>query len=343
MPSTASGHPAMEPRSAGALRQRRVPRPWPKDRELRILSLDGGGIRGIFTATLLAELEERFLPSGQRIHQYFDLITGTSTGGIIALGLSLGLPAREMAKLYTERGQDIFPPPPSSKLGALRRQLRNYFSYRYERDGLASVLEEVLGDHKLKDAKVPLCIPSCDGKFGEVYVFKTPHHPDFKKDGDEHMVKVALSTSAAPTYFQPLDDGGYRYLDGGLWANNPIMVGLTDALSSFDVERSMVRILSISCGDSPFMVTESQVTKGGLLSWAKVIDAAIHLQSLNALGQASLLIGADRIQRISPGHSNILLDDYASAMEVLPNAAVNHADLLGPSVARSFFSSRAKR
>jgi uncharacterized protein len=336
MPGPASEQRTVEPRSAGALRQRRIPGPWPKDREFRILSLDGGGIRGIFTATLFAELEERFLPPGRRIYECFDLITGTSTGGIIALGLSLGIPAREMARLYTERGLDIFPAPPTSRLALLRRKLRHFFHYRYERDGLQRVLEDVLGQHHLRDAKVPLCIPSCDGRYGEVYVFKTPHHPDFKKDGDELMVKVALSTSAAPTYFQPLDSGGYRHLDGGLWANNPIMVGLTDALSSFDINRSQVRILSVSCGDSPFIVTDDHVVKGGLLSWTNVINAAIHFQSLNAQGQASLLIGADKIQRVSPQCSEIELDDYAEAMKVLPSEGRRCAEVSGRKIAEIF-------
>jgi uncharacterized protein len=340
MPKAVSEQRHVEPRSAGALRQRRIPGPWPKDREFRILSLDGGGIRGIFTATLLAELEERFLPPGRRIYECFDLITGTSTGGIIALGLSLGLPAREMARLYTERGLDIFPAPPTSRLAILRRNLRHLFHYRHERDGLKRVLEGVFGEHHLRDAKVPLCIPSCDGRYGEVYVFKTSHHPDFKKDGGELMVKVALSTSAAPTYFQPLDSGGYRHLDGGLWANNPIMVGLTDALSSFDVDRDHVRILSISCGDSPFIVTDNQVVKGGLLSWIKVINAAIHLQSMNALGQASLLIGADHIQRIAPKCPEIELDDYAEAMKILPSEAGRCTEASGPTIAKAFLEIR---
>lgn len=336
MLNTSGDQRGVEPRSAGALRQRRIPRAWPKDREFRILSLDGGGIRGVFTASFLAELEKEFLPAGRRIYECFDLITGTSTGGIIALGLSLGLPAQEMANLYVNRGMEIFPLQPTSGVRKLQRTLRHLLHYRYERNGLQRVLEDVLGSRLLEDAKVPLCIPSCDGSFGEVYVFKTPHHPDFKKDRYETMVKVALSTSAAPTYFQPMDSGSYQHLDGGLWANNPIMVGLTEALGSFDIDRSNTRILSISCGDSPFLVADDQVQNGGLLSWRNVIDAAIHFQSLNALGQASVLIGADRIRRIHPDASSIELDDYARAMDILPGQARRCLSEFGHSVAGEF-------
>jgi uncharacterized protein len=244
-----------------------------------------------------------------------------------------------MAALYTARGPEIFPPPPKSKLRRWRRGWRKYFHYQYGREGLQTVLEETFKEHIYREAKVPLCIPSCDGRYGEVYVFKTPHHPDFKKDGNELMVKVALSTSAAPTYFMPHDDGGYRFLDGGLWANDPIMVGLTDALSSFDVDRGNVRILSISCGESPFTVTDKQMT-GGLLAWRKVISAAMHLQSQNAQGQASLLIGADRILRVVPDCHEIELDDYEEAIEVLPEEAECKAKSLGPIINEVFLQDR---
>jgi patatin-like phospholipase/acyl hydrolase len=256
------------------------------------------------------------------------------------LGLSLGLPARKVAALYAERGEEIFPSQPKPPWKRWLRRGRNYLHYRYEHDGLKSVLEDTFGEHIFSEAKIPLCIPSCDGRYGEVYVFKTPHHPDFTKDGGERMVKIALSTSTAPTYFQPFDSGGYRHLDGGLWANNPIMVGLTDALSCFDVDRGKIRILSISCDDSPFVVTDKQVTAGGLLYWTKALDAAIHLQSLNAMGQASLLIGADRILRVTPGLSGIELDDYAAAMKALPTAATDKAAQLGKNIARMFLQER---
>src|SRR2546421_11733942 len=92
-----------DPRSKGAIAQRRVPQDWPKDRRFRILSIDGGGIKGLFPATVLAELERRYL-GGTSIAGYFDLVAGTSTGGIIALGLGAGLKASELAEVYERRG-----------------------------------------------------------------------------------------------------------------------------------------------------------------------------------------------------------------------------------------------
>ena len=188
-----------EPRSKGALVRRRAQQPWPKDREFKILSIDGGGIKGIFPALVLAELEERYLRDGS-IADHFDLITGTSTGGIIALGLSIGMPARDMANLYIGRGGEIFPPYPPTWLGGLRRrwhEARSYFLQRYDRAALVALLESTFGDRLLGEAKARLCIPSCDGRYGDVYVFKTPHHPDYRKDQHEKMTTVACATAAA--------------------------------------------------------------------------------------------------------------------------------------------------
>src|SRR5882757_5737701 len=95
-------------RSSGTLQGLREPLPWPEGRPFRILSIDGGGIRGILPASILTKLEERYLP-GKSAGDYFDLITGTSTGGIIALALSIGLPARTILDIYLQQGAEIFP------------------------------------------------------------------------------------------------------------------------------------------------------------------------------------------------------------------------------------------
>jgi uncharacterized protein len=236
----------MEPRSKGSLTRRRVQQLWPKDREFKILSIDGGGIKGIFPATLLAEIEERYLGGGS-VAEHFDLITGTSTGGIIALGLSIGMPARMIAALYVEHGGEIFAAPRFGWLGRKWRWWRDLARYRYDRAVLSDLLLQIFGDRKFEEAKSRLCIPSCDGRFGDVYVFKTPHHPDFEKDRHEQMTTVAMATAAAPTYFQPLDAEGYRFIDGGLWANNPIMVGVVDALSCFDLDVSTWTATRFAC------------------------------------------------------------------------------------------------
>lgn len=330
----------VQPRSQGALTRRRVPLPWPTDREFKILSIDGGGIKGIYPATVLAELEERYL-GGQSVADHFDLITGTSTGGIIALGLSMRIPARKLANLYVDHGRAIFPEPRFGRIGSAWAELRKYASYRYDRSALKDLLTEKFGDTTLGQARSRLCIPSCDGQFGDVYIFKTPHHPDFVKDGSQSMKTVALATAAAPTFFQPLLEGGYRFVDGGIWANNPIMIGVVDALSAFDVDRHRVRILSLGCGDEPYTVSDGMVRWGGMFSWRTAIQGAIAFQSQNALGQAKLLLGAERVVRMAPDlvHPPIALDDYRRASQMLPSAADQSVSLSGPSIAEAFLSS----
>lgn len=326
-------------RSVGALRTRRVPLPWPEDRIFRILSIDGGGIRGVFSSSFLAGLEERYL-SGRSIGDYFDLIAGTSTGGIIALGLANGIGAGDIRDLYVDRGCEIFPPVPDGVGGSFVTRLRSLwqlFSYRYDRSALLAILNEIFGFRLLGESKTRLCIPAFEGVHGETYIFKTPHHPDFTKDAFEPLAKVAASTSAAPTFFRPLEDGGYTFVDGGLFANDPVMVALVDALTCFEVGRENVRILSIGCGGAPYRVNKSRM-KGGKLAWRDVVEGAIHLQSLNVQGQASLLVGADHVMRVEPPQTlrGIALDDWKRSTEELAPASAPIVDQRGDMIAETF-------
>jgi patatin-like phospholipase/acyl hydrolase len=335
-----------EPRSAGSKTTRRNPLNWPADRDFRILSIDGGGIRGIFPAAVLAGLEERYL-GGRSVADYFDIITGTSTGGIIAIGLAVGLTAGDLRQLYIERGNEIFPPHGRGLVGRLGRRLsawRRLLLYSYDQDALAEVLKERLGGLKLGSARTRLCIPSFEGVHGEVYIFKTPHHPDFRKDLHEPMLKVALATSAAPTYFRPLQDAGYTFVDGGVWANNPIMIALTEALTSFKVTRNQIRILSLGCGDSPYSVTGRKISRGGMWQWRDILNGAMRLQSQNALGQAGLLIGPEHLVRMDlPMETpRIELDDWRSAVSCLPAPAAAAVEASGDRVAAIFLGQPAQ-
>jgi len=181
------------------------------------------GIRGIFPAAVLAELERRYT-AGQPIGAYFDLIAATSTGGILALGLGAGFTAAELRDLYVRRGCEVFPPLPETSLGHLRgwwRDKTHYVWHRYDRAALERLLTMQLGDRLFGASKTRLCIPAFEGRHSEVFVYKTPHHPDYRTDRFERMVNVGLATAAAPTHYRPVDHGGYLLVDGGVWANNP--------------------------------------------------------------------------------------------------------------------------
>jgi patatin-like phospholipase/acyl hydrolase len=291
-------------------------------------------------------LESRFL-GGASVAGFFDLIAGTSTGGILALGLGAGLPASDLCDLYIQRGCEIFPPFGPGLIGQIRRRLKalhRFARYTYDQRALARVLQEKLGDRRFGSAGQRLCIPSFEGEYGEVYIFKTPHHPDFEKDWRESMVKVALATSAAPTYYRPLRDAGYTFVDGGVWANNPTMIALVEALTSFNVSREQIRILSIGCGDDLYSVTGSKVTHGGMWHWKDIINGAMRLQSHCAIGQAGLMIGQERLVRIDlpKDFPTIELDDWPAAAELLPPAAVAALESEGERIAEMFLDGPAQ-
>jgi hypothetical protein len=326
-------------RSDGTLQTRRTRLAWPTDRPFRILSINGGGICGILPAAILAEFETRFL-NGESVGRYFDMIAGTSTGGIMALGLGHGKTARDIRDIYVERGGHIFPP--CGPLGRLLRKVRRIARYAYDSKALEEELLRIFGDTPFGAAQTRLCIPSLEGRHGEPWIFKTPHHPDYKKDRFERMVRVALATSAAPTFLKALPNNGYVMVDGGLWANNPVMNALVDALSCFELDRGQIRILSVGCGETAFKVDEER-SKGGLFQWRDVFSAAVRAQSLNALGQAYLLVGKDNVLRIDAPETPtpIPLDDFRRAKAELPAMARSLAEASGHRAEQLFFSSPA--
>ena len=328
-------------RSDGTIQTRRQPLPWPSDKPFRILSIDGGGICGILPASILAELEEKFL-KGASIGDYFDMIAGTSTGGIIALALAHGLPAAKVRDFYIEKGSRIFPP--SDALGRLWRLAFRHVRYGYEREPLEEELLRIFGDTALGEASIRLCIPAFEGHYGEPWIYKTPHHPDYKRDQYASMKTVALATSAAPTFFAALPNNGYTMVDGGLWANNPIMNALVDVLACFELDRRQVQILSLGCGETAFRVDASK-SCGGIFQWRKVITAAMRAQSKNALGQAFLLVGKDQVIRLDAPESArpIELDDCRRACIELPAMARSLVEASGHAIAEKFLRDPVKK
>ena len=172
---------------------------------LRILSLDGGGIKGVFTAAYLAKLEE--LINGEPIGNYFDMIAGTSTGGIIALGLAKGLSAADLKKLYIEKGPAVFPKPTG-----LSKCKLNLFSSKFDNKPLSDMITEIVGEMTLGESQIALCIASVNAEKKEPAIFKTPHHPNFEMDWVKPMHEIAMGTSAAPTYLKPSKDDDYILL-----------------------------------------------------------------------------------------------------------------------------------
>ena len=229
----------------------------------RILSLDGGGIKGAFSASVLAMLEE---DTGHRVVDHFDLIAGTSTGGILAIGLGLGMPARDILKFYADKGPTIFPG--TSLVTRTRGFLRQLFRPKHSHEVLRQALTEVLGTRKFGESQCRLVIPTYDAVAGRIFVMKTAHHERFKYDIDAPAVDVALAASAAPTYFAaaPFPEHHHAsYVDGGVWANCPALVGVTEAVGFLGQRLEDIDVLSIGCTTTPFNI--AQHADSGIAQW----------------------------------------------------------------------------
>ena len=336
MPPDTSYDHTVPRRSDGTRQTLRPVQPWPKGRPFKILSIDGGGILGLLPCLMLAEIESRFL-GGEPIGKHFDMIVGTSTGGIIALGLGQGKTARDISKLYIERGRFIFP---GNRIVRALRNLGRWFVNPYDRRNLENELRREFGDALMGSAMVPTCIPSFEGRYGEPYIFKTPHHPDYKKDQFEKLVDIGLATAAAPTYFAAVSRDGYVFADGGIWANNPAMIGIVDAISCFDIDRTQIRLLSLGCGQDVYRM-QWWHRIGGSLIWAKhFVQATMRAQSHNVLGQAGLLIGRPNLIRLDAPEvaRRVAMDDVGRAVKEMPPIARSLVEVAGQRVQEIFLT-----
>jgi patatin-like phospholipase/acyl hydrolase len=261
----------------------------------RILSLDGGGIKGAFSASVVAALEQ---DTGKAAADYFDLITGTSTGGIIAIGLGLGLPAERIVAFYKQHGPTIFPS--TSLVSRTRALWRWLFGPKHSHEVLKAALREVLGDRKLGESRCRLVIPAYDAIAGRILPLKTAHHERFKYEYKALAVDVALATSAAPTYFQAAPFPTHQnasYVDGGVWANCPALVGVVEAVGFLNVPIDQIDVLSIGTTTTPFNIAQHR--HSGLAKWnAGLLNLMFEAQVEADVAQAKLLVG-DRLHRIN--------------------------------------------
>ena len=259
----------------------------------RILAIDGGGIKGAVPAAFLATVEDSIEDS---IANYFDLIVGTSTGGIIALGLGLGLSANDILAFYEEHGPLIF------KGNRSFGWLKWWGTTKYNGTSLKAALETCFGDKKLGDSEKRLVIPSLNLENGEVYIYKTAHHPRLERDYKEEAVEIALKTAAAPTYFPTRrSSAGTPLIDGGTWANNPVGMSVVEAITLLDWSRDSLKVLSLGCTTEPLNVNWGRNSSLGRLYWAtKFVDVFMHAQSHASLGTAKLLAGHENVIRIDP-------------------------------------------
>ena len=216
-------------------------------KRLRVLSIDGGGMRGLYTASYLASLAQRYAATREvarlDIGRGFDLITATSTGAIIACALAAGIGPDRIVSLYREHGSQIFPRKLPRRMGVdlLWQTWKRSQYLKAGATALEKALKAALGDstfgHIWRNRNIALAIPAVEMSRHHAWVFKTPHLPNTKhRDDGYRLADACLASTAAPIYRSiarignPDTPGHHAFVDGGLWANNPVLVGLIDAL-----------------------------------------------------------------------------------------------------------------
>lgn len=248
----------------------------------KVLSIDGGGIKGLYSAKVLATFEESFKTS---LSDHFDLICGTSTGGLIALAASLKIPMTEVVDFYKVHGNDIF----ASKLkflgsfgNALLGVKQALFTSKYRQKSLREALEKVFGSRKIGESNNLLCIPAYNLTSAQPRIFKRDYM-SLDRDNNLSYVDVGLATSAAPTYFPIKEIESNDYVDGGLFANNPVLVGLTEYLFKWSKENLFdgVDILSISSCEKGLAWSPKHLRRS-FFSWREnLFDCYSHGQIMN--------------------------------------------------------------
>ena len=224
---------------------------------MKVLSIDGGGIRGLIPALVLAEIEQR---TSRRIAELVDMIAGTSTGGILAcaLGKPDPLPAAEIASIYVEEGPKIF----DRSLLKQITSLGGYLDERYSSGGLVKALERYLGDTSMSAATLPLVLTTYDTEARAIHLLRSEG-----EHSGASMVDAAHATSAAPTYFEPVRLDGATLIDGGVFATNPALVAFAELRGKLDL------LLSLGTGEHTRPLPCSKVKDWGQLEWARpVID-----------------------------------------------------------------------
>jgi patatin-like phospholipase/acyl hydrolase len=273
-----------------------VPKP------IRILSIDGGGIRGILPAMLLASLERK---TGQPVSQLFDLVAGTSTGGILALGLTRPNPAgqpafsaEDMAALYEREGARIF----SRTFWHKLRSIGAIGDQKYPSSGVDGVLQRYFGQTRLSQSLTSVLVPSYEIERRVPFFFKSaaarrqPSH-------DFPMWQVARATSAAPTYFEPARIDASRagdywaLIDGGVFANNPAACALVEARTQFP-DASEFLVCSLGTGVLTRRIAYDDARHWGLARWVKpVLDIVLDSVSETVDYQLNQLLPAGSYYR----------------------------------------------
>ena len=303
----------------------------------RILALDGGGLRGAFTASVLATWEKQ---TGLRVVDHFDLVAGTSTGGILAIGMGLGLSGQQMLDFYRKRGPVIFPV--TGIRSRVWHTLRHVVRPKYSQSILLRELEAAFYSGgkpiQLKDSLCRLVIPTYHAVAGASHQFRTPHHPDLTADTYTEAAHAALATAAAPTFFSAAKIANMvaqsSYFDGGVWANSPVMAAIIEAVCFLRIPLERIDVLSVGTTDKPF--TTRRQTRSGILGWLwknRILELLMNVQQESSLKLARHLVSDPRFLRVNvttvPGSYSLDGSKEIGELADLGNRAALETDVVG--------------
>ncbi|MBS8232547.1 patatin [Marinobacter salarius] len=243
-----------------------------------ILALSGGGFRGLYTVRVLRRLEERL---EKPLADHFDLITGTSIGGIIALGIAAGIPLKTIEDTFHEKGRSIFPKPiggsmhrkmwkPLQWIRSLFLSVRAIFNPIHSASGLEAVLIELFGDRRMKDlVRAKVAVTAANLSTGSPKMFKTPHHDEIYLDENLKVVDVALATSAAPVFFpiHQVSESNTFFADGALMGNSPGLFGWLEAKTRLNVPEDEIYVLSIGTLAGRPSISSATKPEQGVFFW----------------------------------------------------------------------------
>lgn len=225
-----------------------------------ILALTGGGYRGLYTAHVLAELER---VAGRPLGQCFDLIAGTSIGGILALALAFQIPMAVVADEFQQRAPTIF---------RRRGMLAGWMRAKYSQAGLRQAIEAIFpSDATLEMAQHAVIVPALNLTHGEPQVFKTRHHDTYHRDYRYRVIDIALATSAAPVFFPIAELDNQLFADGGLFANAPDLAAVHEAEKFLAAASATIRMLSIGTTSSKYAIGHDRSRDFGAIQWMRGI------------------------------------------------------------------------
>jgi uncharacterized protein len=277
--------------------------------KFKILSIDGGGIRGIIPCAILAFIENNI---GGNLCDTFNLIAGTSTGGIIALGLATNKPnedypyyAKEMLDLYKNNGKQIFPKREqdfTSRLGSLFEISEKISAKPYNRANLEKILKDYFGDERLSNTQTDTLITTYDITKGKPFYFSSrlaKSHDNENNKEDFEIWEVAASTSAAPTFFTPSiikdrEGEDFVFVDGGVFANNPSILAFSEAKELWkaknkktfspvvtpDNDESPFYLLSLGTGVNRYKISSEDANNWRTLQWIEPLLSNVFMQSV---------------------------------------------------------------